>query len=110
MNQWVGALVVMDLAGSLAGAEPAAAVADALTKLGAEGARTVVVNFARVRAIDGAALAALLDADAEMRGLGAEVRLCAVSRRVGPEPIVAKLASTFKLFDSVEQAIEGPIA
>jgi anti-anti-sigma factor len=102
--------VVLHLIGALAGAEAAVAIAGALDEVARAGTRTLVLNFARVRAIDDAGLAGLLEAHTAVRATGAEVRLSGVSRRIGPPAVLAKLASTFKLFDSVDQAILGPIS
>jgi anti-anti-sigma factor len=105
-----GHVVVLDLAGRLAGAAAADEVEAALRAFGRAGTRTLVVNLAGVASIDLTGLAALVDGHREVRAGGGELRLCGFNRGIGDLAIVTRLATMCNVFDSVEQAIEGSIS
>ena len=104
-----GGILVLDVTGRLSGPEAADTVGDTIRRLGRAGVRTMVINLSRVRALDPLALAALLAAHAEVSATGSELRLAGVARSIGSDAVMSKLASTWKLFDSVDEALDGPI-
>jgi anti-sigma B factor antagonist len=105
-----GQVVVLDLAGRLVGRGAASLVEEALRALGRAGTHTLVVNLRGVNSIDSAGLAGLVEGHREVRAGGGELRLAGVTRKIGDLVMITRLATLFNLFESVAQAIEGPIA
>ena len=105
----VGDVVVLDLVGPLYGWQGAGVVEEAVRRHGRAGAHTVVVNLERVRSMDCGGLGALVDGYNAMREAGGEMRLAAVSGRISQLLVITRLVTVFDTFDSVEQAVEGPM-
>jgi len=105
----VGDVVVLDLAGPLYGWQAAGVVGDAIRRHSRAGTHTVVVNLRRVGSVDCGGLGALVDGHNAMREAGGEMRLAAVTRRITNLLVITRLLTVFDTFDSVEQAIEGPV-
>jgi anti-anti-sigma factor len=105
-----GHTVILDLVGRLVGGEAAAELEQALRALAHAGTRTLIVNCDGLRSIDFAGLAALVDGRREVGAAGGELRLAGLSRHGGDLVIITRLATTFNVYDSVEAAVEGPIA
>ena len=105
-----GNVVVLELIGRLTGPKAGGSIGAELSTLGRAGARTVVVNLARVPSIDLTGLAALVDGHREVRNAGGELRLAGVTREIGDLVIITRLATTFNVFHTVEEAIDGAIA
>jgi anti-sigma B factor antagonist len=105
----VGNVVVLDLVGPLAGPEAARIVEEAVLRHARAGTHTVVANLADVQSIDLGGLDALVDAYPAMREAGGEIRIASLARRIHDSAVIARLLSVFDSFDSVEQAIGGPI-
>ena len=104
-----GHAIVLDVTGKLTGTE-AKRLDEAITALGQAGTRTLVVNIRRVRIIDYAGLAALMNGRRELQGSGGELRLVGLTSDVGDPAIVGRLATMFNVFDSVPDAIAGAVA
>jgi len=105
----VGDVVVLDLSGPLYGWEAAGAMEDTIRRYCRSGTQTIVVNLARVRSMDCGGLGALVDGFNTMRAAGGEMRLAAVTKRINDLLVITRLLTVFDTFDSVEQAIEGPM-
>jgi anti-anti-sigma factor len=105
-----GNVVVLELMGRLTGTKASDSIGTELRTLGRAGARTVVVNLARMPSIDLTGLAALVDGHREIRGAGGELRLAGVTREIGDLVIITRLATTFNVFRTVDEAIDGAIA
>lgn len=105
----VGEVVVLDLVGPLTGWKAASAVEETVRRHGRAGTHTVVANLARVRSMDLAGLGALVDGYSAMREAGGEMRLASLTRRIHDLVVITRLLTVFDTFDSVEQAIGGPI-
>jgi anti-anti-sigma factor len=101
---------VLELIGRLTGLKAGGAIGAELRTLGRAGARTVVVNLARVPSIDLTGLAALVDGHREVRDAGGELRLAGVTRQIGDLVIITRLATKFNVFQTVDEAIDGAIA
>lgn len=106
----IGDVLVLDIAGPLAGWKAATGMREAVARSGPMSPRTIVVNLANVRSIDLAGLDALFGAQGTMRAAGGEIRLASLPRRIHDLVIITRLLTAFDTFDSVEEAIEGPIA
>jgi anti-sigma B factor antagonist len=105
-----GHVVVLELIGRLTGTKASGSIGTELRTLGRAGARTVVVNLARVRSIDLTGLAALVDGHRDVRNAGGELRLAGVTREIGDLVIITRLATMFNVFPTVDEAIDGAIA
>lgn len=105
-----GHVVVLELIGRLTGTKASGSIGTELSTLGRAGARTVVVNLARVSSIDLTGLAALVDGHREVRNAGGELRLAGVTREIGDLVIITRLATMFNVFHTVDEAIDGAIA
>jgi anti-sigma B factor antagonist len=105
----VGDVVVLDLVGPLYGWQAAGTVEETVRRHSRAGTRTIVVNLARVRSMDCGGLGALVDGYNAMREAGGEMRLASVTKRISDLLVITRLLTVFDTFDTVEQAIEGPI-
>ncbi len=105
----VGDVVVLDLAGPLYGWQAAGVMEEAIHRNCRSGTQTIVVNLARVRSMDCGGLGALVDGYNTMRKAGGEMRLAAVTKRINDLLVITRLLTVFDTFDSVEQAVEGPM-
>jgi anti-sigma B factor antagonist len=106
----VGDVVVLDFVGAVAGGKAAGVVEQAVRRHRLACTATVIVNLARVRSVDLAGINALVESYRAMREAGVELRLAAVSRRIHDLLVITRLLTVFDTFDTVEEAIDGPIA
>jgi anti-sigma B factor antagonist len=104
-----GDVVVLDLVGALAGRAAAGVIEDTVRRHERAGTHTLVANLARVRSVDAAGLQALVDACRAVRKGGGEMRLAALNGRVRRLMANVAVLTVFDTFDSVDQAIDGPI-
>jgi anti-sigma B factor antagonist len=104
-----GDVVILDLIGPIAGREAAGVVAEAVRRQGRGGTQTVVMNLARVRSVDRDGMGALIEGDRAMREAGGEMRLASLNARIRQLMVHAGVLTAFDTFDSVEEAVEGPI-
>ena len=100
-----GAITILDLAGLLAAGEPAAALRDEVAQLGTAGCRQILLNMARVRCRDAAALNALLAAHKAARDSNAELGLVHVTEGVPNLAIALALHTHFDVYDSETRAL-----
>jgi len=105
----VGAVVVLDLSGPLYGWQAAGVMEETIRRHCRSGTLTIVVNLARVRSVDCGGLGALVDGYNTMRDAGGEMRLASLTRRINDLLVITRLVTVFDTFDSVEEAIEGPM-
>jgi anti-sigma B factor antagonist len=105
----VGDVVVLDLAGPLTGWTAARAMEEAVRRHRRAGTHTVVANFRQVPSVDLAGLGALVDGYSAMREAGGEMRLAGLTR-IRDLVVMTRLLTVFDTFETVERAIEGPIA
>jgi len=110
MERRVGDMAVFDLVGAVAGRNAADVIEQAVRRHRLACTATVIVNLARVRSVDLAGINALVESYRAMREAGGEMRLAAVSHRIDDLLVITRLLTVFDTFDTVEEAIEGPIA
>jgi anti-sigma B factor antagonist len=103
----LGDVVVLDVAGPIAGHNAAEAVRSAVDGHSRPGS-SVVVNLARVPAVDLAGLSALVDSYSDMRRAGGVLRLAGITNRIHDLLVITRLLTVFEVFDSVEDAVGGP--
>jgi anti-sigma B factor antagonist len=101
--------VILDLAGHLCGGSSAEVVKEALCRQAKAGAHTVVVNLAQVQSANMVGFGGLVDGYCALRNAGGELRLAALSDKICDPVVAARILAVFSTFESVEQAIEGPI-
>ena len=104
-----GEVVVLDLAGAIAGSQARAKLDDAVRRHNRTGTRVVVANLGRVPSMDVSGLSALVDAYRTLQTAGGVLRLACVTKRLGDLLVITRLLTVFDTFDSVEDAV-GSVA
>ena len=102
-----GEIVVLDLAGAIAGGKARAKIDEAVRRHNRAGTRIVVANLGGVRSVDLAGLSALVDAYRTMHMGGGVLRLACVTKRLSDLLVITRLLTVFDTFDSVEDAVGG---
>ncbi|MCZ6634859.1 MAG: STAS domain-containing protein [bacterium] len=102
-----GQVVVFTLSGAMISGPDVAEFHEQVQKLAAEGIVNVVVNFAEVKWFGSAMLGVMSASIAALWNLGGDLRLTGVSPQIESIIKVTKLAEIFKVWDSVDLAIES---
>jgi anti-sigma B factor antagonist len=102
-------IVILDLHGPLVGVEAAEAVADRMALLRRDGVRHVVTSLSDVPTVDLAGLGALVEAYGTMRKAGGLFKLACVAARIDDLLVLTRLITVFDTYDSVEEAVGGPV-
>ena len=105
-----GDIAVLHVTGRFTAANAAKIIDTVLQSLGSGSRRTSIVDLSRVRSIDDAALTVLIGGYRGVRVLGGEMRLAGLDRGLADAATGARLATTFNVFGSVDEAIAGSIA
>lgn len=105
-----GPVQILELVGRLTGAEAAVLVEDALITFARDSTRTLIVDLARVHRVDEQGAAALVNGHRSIRRRGGELRLAGMTRDLGERAVLTTLATSFNVFDSVDEAIDGAIS
>ena len=104
-----GDVVVLDLAGAIAGSNARVMLDEAVRRHNRTGTRIVVANLGRVPSVDVSGLSALVDAYRTLQTAGRALRLACVTKRLGNLLVITRRLTVFDTFDSVEDAV-GSVA
>jgi anti-sigma B factor antagonist len=102
-------IVILDLHGPMVGFTAADAVTDRMGLLRRAGIRHVVMSLSRVPTVDQTGLSALVDAYGAMRRDRGIFKLASVSARIDDLVVLTRLLTAFDTYDSVEEAVGGPV-
>ena len=105
MERQMGDVVVLDIAGPIAGDTAPAVIEEAVHRHSQAGRTIVVVNLGDVRTVDLAGLSSLVEGYRTMRRAGGVMRLACVTRRIHDLLVITRLLTLFDAYDSVEEAI-----
>ncbi len=102
----LGDVIVLDIAGPIAGSKAAESVRSAVSRHCHPGA-SLVANLERAPSVDLAGLSALVDSYSTTRLAGGVLRLAGITNRIHDLLVITRLLTVFDVFDSVEDAIGG---
>src|SRR5690242_14591588 len=101
-----GAVMILDLDGSLTTAEGQKALRDTVRRIVLEGWHCVVLNMTRVTHLDSMGLGALVAAYGSIVHSGGRLALANLSRHVASALTITRLLDVFDTFDSEERAVQ----
>jgi anti-sigma B factor antagonist len=104
----VGDVVVLDLAGPMAGGRAAAAI-EAIVRRHSQQGANLIANLAGVPSVDLAGLSALVEGYSTMRNAGGALRLAGLTRRIHDLLVITRLVTVFDVFESVDDALRDAI-
>ncbi len=78
-----------------------------MLKLVAGGSKFVLLNCKNIESVDSSGLGALTFSKRQIEDIGGEMIICCLQDRVKTLFNIAKLDTVFKIFDSVEEALES---
>jgi anti-anti-sigma factor len=104
----VADIVVLDVAGSIAGRKAAALIDTIVRRHARTGTRIIVANLARVPAIDLAGLGALVDAYITMHCARGTFRLARLAKQIHDLVVITRLVTVIDIFDALEDALGVP--
>lgn len=102
-------IVILDLHGPIVGIKAAEIVTDRMGLLRRDGVRQMVTSLSDVPSVDLAGLGALFDAHGAMRKAGGLFKLACVTARIDDLVVLTRLLTAFDTYESVEEAIGGPV-
>jgi len=101
-----GAVMILDLNGSLSTAEGQKALRDTVRRIVLEGWHCVLLNMARVTHIDSMGIGALVAAYGSIAHSGGRLGLVRLSAHAASAMTITRLLSVFDTFDSEELAVQ----
>jgi anti-sigma B factor antagonist len=102
-----GAVVILDVLGSVTLGEGAEQLRDKVRSLLQQERRQILVNLAAVGFMDSAGLSELVQAYATVTRQGGSLKLLHATRRLRDLLVITKLATVFELFDDEQAAVES---
>ena len=105
-SRTVDGVVVVDCHGRIIFGDESLLLREAV-KEQLKGCKNVIINLADVRYIDSGGLGTLVGLFTSARGLGGNVKLSALTERVGELLQVTKLLTVFEVFDSEDAAVKS---
>ena len=103
----VGGVVILDLDGKIALGETNRNLHEALREIGESDQKNVLVNLARVTAIDSSGLGELVAGYASLERSGGTMKLLSLSPRITELMTITKLFTVFDVFDDEAEAVES---
>lgn len=103
----IGDVVILHLDGKILINEDSTILRGALQKYVDSGKRKVVLDLAKVAKIGSLGIGALAAAKTTMVNCGGEVKLANLSEKIKELLIIVHLIKMFKIYDSVEEAVES---
>ena len=103
----VGGAAILDLDGKIALGETNRSLHEALRKLGESDQKNVLVNLAKVTAIDSSGLGELVAGYASLERSGGSMKLLNLSPRITELMTITKLFTVFDVFDDEAEAVES---
>lgn len=103
----VGAVTILDLDGELRAGGSRIALHDAIGRLSGEGRNQILLNLARLSAIDAGGLGELLQSNVELNKGGGQLKLLLPTRALREMMTITKLLSVFDIYESEPEAVAG---
>ena len=103
----VGGVVILDLDGKIALGETNRSLHEALRELGESNQKNVMVNLAKVTAIDSSGLGELVAGYASLERSGGKMKLLNLSPRITELMTITKLFTVFDVFEDEAEAVES---
>lgn len=103
----VGAVTILDLDGELRAGGSRDALHDAIGRLSGEGRNQILLNLARLSAIDAGGLGELLQSNVELNKGGGQLKLLRPARALREMMSVTKLLNVFDIYESESEAVAG---
>jgi anti-sigma B factor antagonist len=101
----VGSVVVLYPKGYLTGGEETDEMEQRIKALSESGNKHLVVNLAETQHLNSTALGVLISAHSNYAKRGANMKLCAVDKRIENIFVITKLSLVFDVYATEEQAI-----
>ncbi len=100
-------ITIVDLAGRITLGEGGVVLRDTVKELSAQGHKQIILNLANVSYIDSSGLGELIAALTTVRGVGGDVKLLNLTRKVHDLLQITKLYTVFDIWDDEAAAIKA---
>ncbi len=103
----IGDIRILDLSGKITLGEGTMSLRKAIRNILENGTKNIILNMQEVNYIDSSGLGELMRTYSSINGVGGQMKLLHVTKRVRELLEVAKLASFFDIFEDEKAAIES---